>query len=138
MWMPVTAKPEEWVMKPSHQARSRNDPIRRRGWCRDEYCVYTRIMGSTVELHATHQSSGEQFISRAEDWETVVSELDNLVTRHGPSGRGAFRDICDVSARAGASFSSSISHMLTIAAKRMRDAIQERKRCVRVQPRSAD
>ena len=56
-----------------------------RPWQRDRgYVLYTRILGSTVELHATHLVSGERFISRAESWENAVEALDLIMRKYGP------------------------------------------------------
>ena len=50
-----------------------------RRWMGREFVVRTNILGSTVELHATHLSTGQRFISRADTWETAVQGLDELV-----------------------------------------------------------
>jgi hypothetical protein len=118
-------------VKSTRQTKGRHDANPCYGWRRQEYSVYTRILGSTVELHATHQASGEQFICRAEDWQTVVAEMDILVARHGPGGRDPFGDLCVASARVGASLGSSLSRMLIIAAERLRHAIQEHRQHAR-------
>jgi len=58
-----------------------------------EFWVCTNILGSTVELRATHHLTGERFVSRAEDWETAVAELDRIVAAYGEGGARSRRSI---------------------------------------------
>jgi hypothetical protein len=45
------------------------------------YRVYTRVIGSSVELHAEHPDTGERYVSRAEEFATAKGELLGLMRR---------------------------------------------------------
>jgi hypothetical protein len=50
-----------------------------RPWTGRDYCLFTNILGAAVELQVTHLASGHRFISRADDFEIAVCELDRMV-----------------------------------------------------------
>lgn len=58
-----------------------------RGWFAsrsfDPYMIETRIIGSRVELHATHGHSGHQFIAKADRLEDAAELLSDLIARTG-------------------------------------------------------
>ena len=60
-----------------------------------KYRVYTRVIGSSVELHAEHPETGERYVSRADEFPTARGELLNLMRRcterATPSARSPMR-----------------------------------------------
>jgi hypothetical protein len=47
--------------------------------------MHIRICGTTAELHAVHLETGERFVARASEWDTVLNELNQLLDKYGPN-----------------------------------------------------
>ena len=82
---------------------------------KEEFWVQTRVLGSVVELSATHLETGVRFVARAAEWHVVEHELHCLINLYGSEKM--------LHKSRGKHFSRQVSTLLRNAAHKVRQAI---------------
>lgn len=81
-----------------------------------DFCVYTRVLGTRVELRASHLPSGHLFVASADRFDQAAEELGRLIELVSPDTIHPARP---VSAGLEA-FWQHASHAVAVALRRLR------------------